>query len=48
MSDRSDYEVRQAASVAADDAIARAAGAWCARLFQRKNCSNDWAGIFAS
>ncbi len=38
MSDRSDYEARQAASVAAGDAIARAAGVTTAKIVERPVC----------
>ena len=38
MSDRREYEARQAASVAADDAIARAAGVTAGKLVERPVC----------
>ena len=38
MSDRTEYEARQAASVAAEDAIARAAGVTACKLIERPVC----------
>ena len=38
MGDRSEYQARQAASVAADDAIARAAGVTAAKAVERPVC----------
>lgn len=38
MSERSDYEARQAASVAADDVIARAAGETACKVIERSVC----------
>ncbi len=38
MSDRSEYQARQAASVAADDAIAKAAGVTACKVIERPVC----------